>query len=136
MLVNLWKTNHTHDLVLVARTLAVTLLSEAQVHLFEDLGLHSGRHGDKLAALDYALTPRGDPYFPAGCGYLDCSVIETFDLGDATSFLCAVEGRAWLSDAAPLTRGRAYELVGGEVMRRWEEKSLQDQKVARPRMRW
>jgi flavin reductase (DIM6/NTAB) family NADH-FMN oxidoreductase RutF len=136
VLVDLWKTNHTHDLVVASGTLALTLLSEAQVGLFERLGLHSGRDGEKLAGIEYRLTARGDPYFPGGCGYLDCRVIEAFDLGDATSFLCAVEERAWLIEAAPLSRARAYEVVGEDVMRRWREKQTREEAAARPRMRW
>ena len=97
---------------------------------------HNEQDHDKLEGLEYRLTPAGDPYFPAGCGYVACRVVGASELGDATSFLCAVDDRAWLSDAEPLSRGRAYELVGEEVLRRWREKQAHEEAVARPRMRW
>src|SRR5687768_526075 len=46
LLVMLWKSNYTHDLVHESGTLAITLLSEAQHPLLEPLGLHSGRDSE------------------------------------------------------------------------------------------
>lgn len=135
LLVVLSNTNYTTALVRECGTLAVTLLGEAQLGLLEPLGLHSGRERDKLRGLAFALTPSGDPYFPGGCGYAACEVIEAFDTGDSTAFLCAVVERV-TEGGVPLPWQRARELVGDEFLRRWQEKSLREQAAARAHMHW
>ena len=120
--VNLWKDNYTHDLVRESGTLAITVLAEAQASLVERLGLVSGRDHDKLAGTDFALTASGDPYFPEGAALIDCQVLSTFDLGDATGFLAAVRERRWLDDVPVLTRPRMQELLGPEFAAKWNAK--------------
>jgi flavin reductase (DIM6/NTAB) family NADH-FMN oxidoreductase RutF len=101
LLVVLYRPNYTRDLVEQSGTLAVTVLSTAQMELVLPLGTRSGRDGDKLARLEVELTAPGDAYFPAGIGMVSCEVIESFDLGEATAFLCAVrESRALRSGAS------------------------------------
>jgi flavin reductase (DIM6/NTAB) family NADH-FMN oxidoreductase RutF len=72
LIVVLWKTNYTHELVQRSGTLACTLLTEAQVNLLEPLGMRTGRDErspqGKLSGLDFRLTDAGDPYFPGGAG--------------------------------------------------------------------
>ena len=136
LLVVLSRTNFTHDLVTEAGTLAITLLSGAQLDLLESLGLVSGRDGDKLAGIDQSLTGNGDPYFPGGVGHLACEVIEAFDLGDSTAFLTAVRSREQSSDVAPMSWADARERVGDEFMRRWREKSSREQQIAQEVMVW
>ena len=126
-------TNYTHDLVKEAGTLAITLLSGEQL---EPLGLSSGRDGDKLGDIEFALTASGDPYFTSGVGYLACEVIEAFDFGDSTAFLSAVRSREPLSGAAPMSWAEARGRVGDEFMRLWQEKSGREQEIAREVMEW
>jgi flavin reductase (DIM6/NTAB) family NADH-FMN oxidoreductase RutF len=136
LLIGLWRENLTHDLVASAGTLAITLLSREQTDLLEPLGLRSGRGGDKLAGLDYALTPAGDPYFTAGTGYVDAEVIDAFDWGDATGYLVAVRTRERLSATEPLAWADARPLLPASFLERWDEKSRRDQAAARAVMRW
>lgn len=136
LLVVLTRTNYTHDLVTETGTLAITLLAGAQLDLLEPLGLTSGRDGDKLGDINFALTESGDPYFPSGVGYLACEVIDAFDLGDSTAFLSAVRSRDQLSDAAPMSWAEAGRRVGDEFMRHWQEKSRREQELAREVMTW
>lgn len=135
LLVVLSNTNYTTELVAGCGTLAVTVLAEGQLQLLEPLGLRSGRDGDKLGGLEFALTPAGDPCFPAGVGMAACEVIESYDSGDATAFLCAVEQReTWRGD--PLTWASARSVVGDEFLARWAEKSAREQESARQSMHW
>lgn len=140
LIVTLWNTNYTHDLVRESGTLACTLLTESQIHLLEPLGLRSGRDTDapegKLGGLDYRLTRAGDPYFPGGAGYVDCSVLDAYDLGDCTAFLVAVRHDERLTRAEPVTWKRASELAGEAFIRRYEEKFQRDSERARATMRW
>ncbi len=136
MLVVLTRTNYTHDLVMEAGTLAITLLAGTQLDLLEPLGLISGRDGDKLGDIEFALTESGDAYFPRGVGYLACEVIDTFDFGDSTAFLSAVRSREQFPDAVPMSWAEAGRRVGDEFMRRWREKSRREQELAREVMAW
>ncbi len=136
ILVVLYGGNHTHDLALASGTLAVTVLAEGQEHLVEPLGVTSGATADKLAGLEFALTPAGDPYFPAGVAVIDCAVIETFHLGDATAFLCAVRDRRRLGERVPLHRAAALNAQPAGVLARWAERQAEARDRSRASQHW
>ena len=136
LLVNLSKTNYTTDLVRASGTLAITLLSERQAHLLTPLGLRSGRDGGKLEGLAVELTEAGDPWFPEGVGVIECGVLDTYDLGDALTFLCAVREQRPLTSTPALTWAAAREVVGEDFLRAWAEKSEREQRAATTTMRW
>jgi flavin reductase (DIM6/NTAB) family NADH-FMN oxidoreductase RutF len=136
LLVNLSKTNYTCELVRESGTLAVTLLSEAQLPLLERLGLQSGRDGDKLGELDVELTRAGNPVFPGGIGYVAGEVLDAFDLGDATAYLVAVRSRETWDGTAPMRWSEVRETIGGEFVSRWLTKSVREQESARKVMTW
>jgi flavin reductase (DIM6/NTAB) family NADH-FMN oxidoreductase RutF len=102
LLATLYKRNYTHDLVAAKGDFSLSLLDETQVDLIPKLGFVSGREGDKLEGLDYTLTERGNPVLVGSIGWLECSVIESFDLGDCTAFLGAVMENRRLTDGVPL----------------------------------
>lgn len=136
LLVNLWKDNRTAVLAGEAGTLAITVLSAAQVHLVDVLGLKSGNDGPKLEGVAYELTATGDPYFPGGAALLECEIIERLDLGDAWAFLVAVRERRRLSDAAPLSRQELMSLAGADVRDRWAAKIAAAIPAYRIAMHW
>lgn len=139
LIVNLSKTNLTTELIAATATLAITLLSEEQLHLLEPLGLRSGRDGQKLDGLAFEQTDTGDPWFPGGVGLVACEVLETYDLGDALAFLCAVRDQRALASSGSgpaLTWDAARAVVGDEFLRRWAEKSEREQRAASAAMRW
>ena len=140
LLVVLWKVNYTHDLVGRAGSLAISLLSTAQHALLEPLGLRSGREvdepGGKLGAVAVQRTSRGDPYIPGCVGYLDCTVMDAYDLGDCTCFVVAVVHEERLSQEEPMTWALAQELAGEDFVRAYERKLQADQNLARGTMRW
>jgi flavin reductase (DIM6/NTAB) family NADH-FMN oxidoreductase RutF len=136
LLVVLHKTNYTHGLVELAGTLAITALSRGSVGLLEPLGLRSGRAGMKLAGLAYECTARGDPYFSEGVAMLDCEVLASDDLGDATSFLVAVRERRDLAGGGALGWQDAKAIVGEEFLRRWAAKSSIERNAAMRTMVW
>lgn len=136
LLIVLSKTNYTHDLVFGSGTLAVTLLGEGQLGLLEPLGLRSGRDSPKLGGLDVATTALGDPHFPGGAGHAACEVIDAHDLGDSTSFLCAVRERHTDAEVAPMSWAWARTAVGETFLEAWAAKSAREQEAARQAMRW
>ena len=87
LIVQLYHTNYTCHLVAAAGVMAVNFLNYDQLPLVWQLGMHSGRHGNKLAGIPYQTGVTGSPLL-AGCfGYLDCRVVNAMDGGDMTAFL-------------------------------------------------
>ena len=136
LIVNLSKTNYTTELVTDSGSLAITVLSEKQADLLRPLGLRSGRGGDKLAGLAYSITGEGDPYFLEGAGFIRCAVLDTYDLGDSTAFLCAVRERQSLQAVPALSWAAARRSVGDAFLQEWAAKSAREQEAARAAMRW
>ena len=90
LIVQLYHTNYTCHLVAAAGVMAVNFLNRDQLPLIWQLGMHSGRHGNKLAGIPYQTGVTGSPLL-AGCfGYLDCRVVNAMDGGDMTAFLVEV----------------------------------------------
>lgn len=136
LLVVLSKSNYTTALIADCETVCITLLTAAQLDLIEPLGLHSGRAGNKLGGIDYALTADSDPYFPGGAGYIRCAVLAEMDNGDSTSFLVAVRERQALSDTPPISWPEAQRLLSPELLAAWAAKSANEQAIARAHMLW
>ena len=87
LIVQIYHTNFTHDLIAASGVLAINFLESAQLPLIWKLGMHSGRDGDKMQGLGYATGATGSPLFAGSYGYLDCRVVNAMDGGDMTAFL-------------------------------------------------
>ncbi len=136
LLAVLYKRNYTHDLVLTKGSLSISVLSDAQVDLIPQLGFVSGEHSNKLSGLHYTLTEGGNPVFTDGVGWFDCSVIEHFDLGDATAFLCGVLESRTLAAKKPMFWSEVLPQLPEAVREQWNEKLERDISDYRARMLW
>ena len=136
VMVVLYNTNFTRDLVKHNGTLVVTVLAEGQEYLLGPLGTTSGRESQKLDPTQYAVTAVGDPYFPGGYGMLECDVIEEVDLGDATAFVCAVRSKRRLYGSKPLARHIALAAQPPEVLERWATVQAAAQEASRASQHW
>ena len=87
LIVQIYHTNFTHDLIAASGVLAINFLEGSQLPLIWQLGMHSGRDGDKLAGLDYTTGTTGSPLLEGCYGFLDCRVVNAMDGGDMTAFL-------------------------------------------------
>ena len=87
LIVQIYHTNFTHNLIAASGVLAINFLESAQLPLIWKLGMHSGRDGDKMQGLGYATGVTGSPLFEGSYGYLDCRVVNAMDGGDMTAFL-------------------------------------------------
>ena len=90
LIVQIYHTNYTHELIAKSGVLAVNFLNHDQLPLIWELGMRSGRDCDKLADLAYTAGPTGCPLLEDSFGYLDCSVVNAMDGGDMTAFLVEV----------------------------------------------
>ena len=90
LIVQIYHTNYTHDLIADSGILAVNFLEASQLPLIWQLGMHSGRDGDKLDGIAYATGDTGSPLLEGCYGFLDCRVVNAMDGGDMTAFLVEV----------------------------------------------
>lgn len=90
LIVQIYHSNYTHDLISESGALAVNFLNHDQLPLIWGLGMRSGRDCDKLADVAYTSGLTGCPLLEGSFGYLDCRVINAMDGGDMTAFLVEV----------------------------------------------
>jgi flavin reductase (DIM6/NTAB) family NADH-FMN oxidoreductase RutF len=136
LLVVMYRPNYTRELVEACGTLTITVLDRSQMTMVEPLGIRTGRDGDKLGGLEVELTEDGDPWFPAGVGMARCGVIEAFELGEATAFLCAVRERRAGAGGNPFATSDIRAELGDEFTRPWDEKRGRDLPMLRDLMHW
>lgn len=132
----LYKANFTHELVTEKGSFSVCLLARDQVDLIPRLGFVSGRHEDKMAGLEVGVTPEGNPILKGCLAWLECEVIEGFDLGDATCFLAAVTEIERLGAGEPLVWARVRPTLPEDWLEQWEQKIADDIERSREAMRW
>lgn len=87
LIVQIYHTNFTHGLIASSGVLAVNFLESSQLPLIWQLGMRSGRDGDKLGGLGYTTGVTGSPLLEGSYGFLDCRVVNAMDGGDMTAFL-------------------------------------------------
>lgn len=117
VVVQLYKTNFTHEMVTRSRAFALCFLRQDQQELVHRLGFLSGRRQDKLAGLRHHKGVTGSPVLEDCRGYLDCSVIDTLDGGDMTCFFAEVLDGAVLSPSEPLY----WHMMRPAMPRAWQE---------------
>ena len=90
LIVQIYHTNYTHDLIAASGVLAVNFLDQGQLPLIWELGMRSGRHADKMRQVPYSTGVTGSPLVEGSFGNLDCRVVNAMDGGDMTAFLVEV----------------------------------------------
>ena len=96
----------THDMVLATGRFSLTALSvDAPFGLYQHFGMQSGRTADKFAGrADVARGANGILHLTENaCGHLECSVLQTVDLGTHTLFIAEVTEGSVLSDRPACT---------------------------------
>ena len=102
VLLQIYKTNYSHDLIYNSGCFALNFLRQDQLELINDFGLVSGRDRDKLLGVAHAPRATGSPVLDDCWGFLDCRVVNAMDGGDMTCFLGDVLDGETLSQAEPL----------------------------------
>lgn len=133
IIVQLYHTNYTCELVAASGVLAVNFLAPDQLELVWRLGMRSGRDADKLADVDYAGGVTGSPILAGGFGYLDCRVVNAMDGGDLTAFLAdVVDGST--RGAAPLYWRDAYPRLPQPWADEWDRKIAGEMAISETQM--
>ena len=134
VVVQLYKTNLSHDMVLSSGAFALNFLRPNQLDLIRDFGLVSGRERDKLAGVGTKAGSSGSPLLTDCFGYLDCRVINAMDGGDMTCFLADVLDGKTLAQGDPLWWRDARRELPREWLERWEAKQSSEIATSRATM--
>ena len=134
VVVQLYKTNLSHDMVLSSGAFALNFLRPDQLDLVGDFGLVSGREKDKLAGVGTKAGSSGSPLLTDCFGYLDCRVINAMDGGDMTCFLADVLDGKTLAQGDPLWWRDARRELPRELLERWEAKQSSEIATSRVTM--
>jgi len=134
VVVQLYKTNLSHDMVLSSGAFALNFLRPDQLDLVGDFGLVSGREKDKLAGVGTKAGSSGSPLLTDCFGYLDCRVINAMDGGDMTCFLADVLDGKTLAQGDPLWWRDARRELPREWLERWEAKQSSEIATSRVTM--
>ena len=134
VVVQLYKTNLSHEMVLASGAFALNFLKPDQLDLIGDFGLVSGRDQDKLAEVDKTAGTSGSPVLTECFGYLDCRVVNAMDGGDMTCFLADVLDGKTLAEGEPLWWRDARRQLPPEWTARWEQKQSSEIETSRATM--
>ena len=122
VLVQIYKSNYSHELIYQSGAFALNFLRPGQLQLIKDFGLVSGREVDKLSGVAYGEMATGSPILEDCWGYLDCRIVNAMDGGDMTCFLGEVLDGNTLCDSEPLWWPYARTAIPAEWMDEWRRK--------------
>ena len=138
VLIELWKTNYTHDLIHASGVFALHLLpstpataQQQALTLIHDLGMRSGRDGDKLGAFDQQTGVTGVPILRDALAFVEARVVGTLDAGEATIFLGDVVAGERLRAGEPLRLAAARQAMPAEWLTEWEANDHRQRDAAR-----
>lgn len=122
VIVQIYKSNYSHQMVYQSGAFGLNFLRKDQVQYIKDFGMVSGRDVDKLAGVPWETKASGSPVLQDCWGYLDCRVVNSMDGGDMTCFLGEVLDGNTFSDAEPLWWPYARTAIPAEWMEEWDRK--------------
>ena len=138
VLLQIYKTNHSHGMIYNSGAFALNFLRPDQLDLIKSFGFVSGRDQDKLTDIPFRLGEAGNPLLNECWGYLDCRVVNAMDGGDMTCFLADVVDGDILSDTqaqgSPLWWREARRLLPAEWMEEWDRKIAGEIELSKLRM--
>ena len=135
VVVQIYKSNYSHDLIHRSGSFGLNFLRTDQLHYIRDFGLVSGRQVDKLASVPYELKASGSPILKDCWGYLDCRVVNAMDGGDVTCFLGEVPEGNTLGDSEPLWWHYARWAIPAQWVEEWDRKIKTEIDVSNNRMK-
>jgi flavin reductase (DIM6/NTAB) family NADH-FMN oxidoreductase RutF len=126
VLVELWKSTLTRELVLASGTFALHVLAggpadalERTLLLVRQLGMHSGRDADKLAGISWTRGVTGAPILQDALTCVEARVVHTLDLEECSVLVADVVHAHRLRAGVPLARAALREHVPKEWMGEW-----------------
>lgn len=118
--------NFTHGLIAASGRFVLNMLSEEQHALLPQFGLHSSREYDKFDGVAYRRSASGIPVLDGSCGWAECRIVASMDLGDRIIYVADVEEQQIVPGLRPLRKREAFALQPEAVRLRLEEKHRVD----------
>ncbi len=134
VLVQVYKTNHSHEMILQSGAFGVNFPRAGQLEWIRDFGLVSGRDGNKLESYDYSTGETGSPLFADCWGWLDCRVVNAMDGGDLTCLLADVVDGKTVGPGRPMWWRDARQRIPEEWLREYSEKQSGEVAASRAHM--
>ncbi|MFZ1728662.1 MAG: flavin reductase family protein [Bacteroidota bacterium] len=114
--------NFTHSLLAVSGSFVLNLLSDEQHELLPLFGLHSTRERDKFAGMEIARSPEGIVVLPGTCGWAECRVVASLDLGDRIIYAADIVAQELHPGRRPLHKREAFALQPPDILAQLEDK--------------
>ncbi|HEY9828174.1 MAG TPA: flavin reductase family protein [Stenomitos sp.] len=118
--------NYTFDLIQQSQRFAVHLLAEGQEAWVPLFGLCSTRETDKFEGIAATYTATGIPLLPNTCGWAECQISHSIDLGDRTVFIADVVAQDLYPNRKPLRRIEALAALPPQVTQDLAAKRILD----------
>ncbi|MGB8701698.1 MAG: flavin reductase family protein [Thermosynechococcaceae cyanobacterium] len=118
--------NFTFALIQQSQRFVLNLLAEGQQDWLPLFGLCSMREVDKFAEIAIHTTASGIPILPDTCGWAECQITQSVDMGDRTIIIADVLHQDVQGDRQPLCRREALQKLPPEVAQDLAQKRLQD----------
>ncbi len=107
--------NYTQSLLQQSQRFVLNLLAEGQEDWLVLFGLYSGRDINKFAAIDFALSPTGIPILPQTCGWAECVIGQSVDLGDRILYIAEVVNHHVEPNRQPLREIAAFAALPEDI---------------------
>ena len=134
VLVQIYKTNHSHEMITKSGAFALNFPRAGQLDWITDFGMRSGREDDKLAGVEYSAGKTGSPLFADCWGWLDCEVVNAMDGGDLTCFLADVVDGRTIGPGQPMWWREARLRMSEDWLRAYAEKQSGEVAFSRAHM--
>ena len=134
VLVQVYKTNHSHGMILDSGAFALNFPRAGQLEWIKDFGLRSGRDCNKLESYEFTVGETGSPLFADCWGWLDCRVINAMDGGDLTCLLADVVDGKTVGHGQPMWWREARQRIPEGWMRAYGEKQSGEVAASRANM--
>jgi flavin reductase (DIM6/NTAB) family NADH-FMN oxidoreductase RutF len=118
--------NFTHGLLAASGRFVLNLLSDQQHALLPLFGLYSSRDYDKFAGMEVQRSPEGIAVLPGTCGWAECRVVSSLDLGDRIIYAADIVAQELYPGRRPLHKREAFALQPPDILAQLEEKQRAD----------
>ncbi|MBI3162252.1 MAG: flavin reductase family protein [Chloroflexi bacterium] len=109
-------TTRTHELASKSHAFGLTILSVEQARISDLFAGKVSGVEDRFANLQTETLVTGAPLIVGGLAWLDCRVMQTFDVGENTLFIAEVVAAREMNDKQPLIyHNREYWGLSGKL---------------------
>ncbi len=107
--ISLQQTSRTHALIAKSRAFGLTILSDEQAEIADVFAGRAANVKDRFEGLQTETLVTGSPLIVGGLAWMDCRVVQTFDVGMNTLFIAEALAVRSSKEGQPLVyHNRAY----------------------------